>query len=161
MVKNVHDVLPYAVNFTVFAVIVAYLVRNPFKKFVFQRHERIKDQVGASARASEEAKKRIAGVNSALASFQQDVSRMSTEEIRSSTTEAVQIVEKAKKDAERIRLDAKKIAENEAQDLSDAARAEFLNQAIAAADAALRAGLKSEDHKSIMSDARSSIEAGV
>lgn len=154
-------ILPYAVNFSIFAVILVALIRNPFKKFVFQRHERIKDFLGASAKAGEEAEARIAKANALIHGFAAESRRVMAEEVVQAKQDAAQIVEKARQDAARVSAEAKKIAENETQELSDSVRMQFLSQAIAAADKDLRASLKKEHHNKILSKASSRIEAGV
>jgi len=160
MGESLKHVLPYAVNFSIFAIILGSLLRKPLQKFVFQRHERIKDFVESSAGAHASALDRAKRARGVLLSFDSEIAAVEAEELRLAKEEAAELIARAKKDVERVALDAKRIAENEAQELSDGVRAKFLLQAIDAADASLRDDLKSEQHNYILRAARSSIEAG-
>ncbi len=159
--SGLHGMLPYAVNFSIVVTLVVVGARKPLKKFVFQRHGRIKDFVEDSARAHKRAVERAESAKRALSQLDVESRRIKDAELDSAKREAAEILSKAEDEAARVRKEAEMIMAAESTDQDEKVKEEFLNRVIARAESKLQGGLRSDDHAQIVRRARSSIEVGV
>jgi F0F1-type ATP synthase membrane subunit b/b' len=160
-VHHIKDVVPYAVNFSAVVAILAVILRNPLKKFLYQRHEHMKDAVDAAASVHRKALQRFNAAKGASAGLSQEVSSIATAEKKSAQAEAAEIAQRAQAETLRLNQEADRLAQVEADDASYKVRANFLNQVVAQTEDSLRRGLKKDDHSAILKRAQSSIEVGV
>ncbi|RYZ97742.1 MAG: hypothetical protein EOP11_21615, partial [Proteobacteria bacterium] len=69
---HLHDVIPYAVNFSVVVVILAVVLKKPARKFIYQRHERMKDAFESATIAHQKAATRAEAARQAVAGLGQE-----------------------------------------------------------------------------------------
>lgn len=159
--SGVSALLPYAVNFSAVVLIVTVVAKKPLRKFVFQRHERIKDFVESSALAHRRAAERAEAAKRATAQLAAEAQKIKQADLDSAGREAAEILAGAEKEAARVRRDAERMMAVEAAEMEEKIRSRFLDQVISRVETKLQSGLRTDDHAKIVRRARSSIEVGV
>jgi F0F1-type ATP synthase membrane subunit b/b' len=142
--QHIQDVVPYAVNFSIVVAILAVVVRKPARKYIYQRHERMKDAFESATIAHQKAATRAEAARKAIGTLGQEEAAVMTRER--------QYAEQEKAD---------RLASHEQDDASGRVKEEFLNLVVAKAEESLRQNLKKDDHSAILKRAQSSIEVGV
>jgi F0F1-type ATP synthase membrane subunit b/b' len=160
-IKTMQEVVPYAVNFGVVVVILAAVIRKPARKFIYQRHERMKDAVESAAIAHRKAEDRVIAARQAMERVGREEAALLQREAAYSESERAGIVEKSKQEAQRLALEADRLALAEQEDASDRVRGQFLDLVVREAEESLRRGLKKDDHSALLKNAQKSIEVGV
>lgn len=155
------ELLPYAVNFSLFTVSVAVLARKPVKNFVYKRHERMKDFVLDAAKEKQEALERQTKANKKMEKLAQEESAMLAAAAVEAKAEAAALIEKAQQESQRISADAELIVSNEGEDRDRLLQRQLLDLACLKAEQGLAKELKKEDHSGLLKKAKSVIEAGV
>lgn len=160
-IKTMQEVVPYAVNFGVVVVILAAVLRKPTRKFIYQRHERMKDAVESAAIAHRKAEDRVSAARRAMEQVVREESALLQREAGYSEAERAVILEKTKQETQRLALEADRLAQVEQEDASDRVRGQFLELVVKEAEENLRRGLKKDDHSALLKSAQKSIEVGV
>lgn len=160
-IKTMQEVVPYAVNFGVVVVILAAVLRKPTRKFIYQRHERMKDAVESAAIAHRKAEDRVSAARRAMEQVVREESALLQREAGYSEAEKAVILEKTKQETQRLALEADRLAQVEQEDASDRVRGQFLELVVKEAEENLRRGLKKDDHSALLKSAQKSIEVGV
>ncbi len=160
MISELHEILPYAVNFSIVVAVVTFFARKPFQRLVFQRHEHLKDFIEASAKVFETAQARHKLIAEKLSNVEKEEREILANEIASAKKEAEEIVAKGKAEAERTKNEAARMAAAESADIESRVKAQFLDQVLKSVESRLKEDLKSDDHKKIVRQAQSSIEVG-
>ena len=156
--QGVREVIPYAINFSLVVVLLAVVARKPVKKFLYQRHERMKDFLEDSARVHARASKRNQEATHKLAQLSAETQTMIAREISAAKAEAAEMLVKAKEEAERVAKEAQRLADAEASDSQEQVKSIFVDLVISQAEGSLKAGLKKDDHSAIIKRAQNSIE---
>ncbi len=159
--SGLRDVIPYAVNFSVVVVTLAVLTRKPLKKFLYQRHERMKDAVEGAAIAHEKANTRIQAAKKKLESSASEEQQILQKEKQSLEQEKREILEAAKAEASRLANETDRLATFEQEEASEKVKEEFLQLVVRETENSLKSGLKKDDHHAILKRAQNSIEVGV
>jgi F-type H+-transporting ATPase subunit b len=154
------SLLPFVVNFTVVLVLLAVLARKPLRKFVYQRHERLKDFLESSAKEHELAASRLAAAEASLRGADGEVASIMEREARASAAEAADLVARAKEEAARAAREAEALVLSQASDASEKMKLQFVEMVISTTGDRLRSGLRHDDHSAIFERAQSSIGAG-
>ena len=153
--------LPYAFNFTIVVVALYFMMRKPAKKFVYQRHEKMRDAVESAAAAHRKAQERSSAAKKALAAVESEERAISQREKAGAQQESKEIQDKAQADATRIAREAERLAGVEQEEATDRVKGQFLNLVVRETELSLKRGLNKEDHSAIVKRAKNSIEVGV
>ena len=159
--QNIHALLPYAVNFSIVIIFLVYVARQPAKKFLYQRHERMKDSFEAAARAHQTAKDRSAAARGALQSVAAKESEIISTERKFAEQEKKEILEKSNIEAKRVLSEAERLVSVEQDESADRVKSVFLDLVVRGTEDSLRKSLKKDDHSAIVKRAQNSIEVGV
>jgi F0F1-type ATP synthase membrane subunit b/b' len=160
MEAALHHVLPYIVNFSIVVVLLFVVGHKPFQKFVFQRHERLKDFVEDSRKVFGTAQSRNTAISSKVSSLDREEREILDAELISARKDAEEVVAKGDAEAERILKDATKMAAAEAAEIEARVKAQFLDQVLNSVEGRLKEDLNRDDHKKIVQRAQSSIGVG-
>jgi F0F1-type ATP synthase membrane subunit b/b' len=141
-------------------VILGAVLRKPTRKFVYQRHERMKDAIESAAIAHRKAEDRAMAARKAVEGLAAETSTLAERERRAAEIERAEIIEKARQEAERLAKESDRLAQVEHEEASDRVKEAFLGEVVSAAEESLRRGLKRDDHSAILKHAQKSIEVG-
>lgn len=161
MAPEFKPLIPYFVNFAIVMAMVFAIARKPLRKFVYQRHERMRDAFEAAAIAHRKAAARAEAAKGALGSLASEERNILQRESSSAEAEKKEILEKAQAEAQRLLREADRMAGVEQDDASERVKGEFLNLVIAETESTLKRSLKKDDHSAILKRAQNSIEVGV
>jgi len=161
VIEGIQEIYPYAVNFTVVVCLLFVLLKNPLKKFVYQRHERMRDAVETAAAAHKAAAAREKSAKQALAAFATEESAMLARETAAAEQEKREIIEKAQAEGQRVLKEAERLASVEQGEASDKVKEAFLELVLQETEQRLKSGLKKDDHSAILKRAQNSIEVSV
>lgn len=159
--QNFHALIPYAVNFSIVVVFLVFVTRKPLKKFLYQRHERMKDSFESAARAHKKAAERSAAATSAIRGAPAKEAEIIANERRFAEQERSEILEKSQLEAKRVLSEAERLVGVEQEEAGDRVKAAFLDMVVRGTEESLRKGLKKDDHSAIVRRAQNSIEVGV
>jgi F-type H+-transporting ATPase subunit b len=159
--KNIQDVVPYAVNFSVVVVFLAVMLKKPLRKFVYQRHERMKDSFEAAAMAHQKASARASQARRALEGATAEEDSILSRERQFAEQEKKEIQQKTDHEAARLLAEAERMAANEQDEALGSVKEKFLDLVVRETEDSLRKGLKKDDHSAILKRAQNSIEVGV
>jgi len=155
------ELVPYFVNFTIVAILIYFMGRKPLRKFVYQRHERMRDAFEAAAIAHKKAALRAEGAALSLRGLPGEERVLLEREAASSEQEKKEILEKAQSESARILREAEHLASVEQEEASDRVKGQFLDMVIRETEDTLKRSLKKDDHSAILRRAQNSIEVGV
>jgi F0F1-type ATP synthase membrane subunit b/b' len=159
-VKNIQEVVPYAVNFSIVVVFLSVVLRKPLRKYVYQRHERIRDSIESATIAFNRAKERADRASAALRGLAGEVQGIKESERQAALREKQQIEAAAQTESARWALEGQRMAEADAQEAGQKIKEQFLRLVVAQAEAKISGGLDKGRHEEILKGARASIEAG-
>ena len=159
--QNIQEVIPYAVNFGVVLVILAATLKKPARKFLYQRHERMKDAFESATIAHQKAALRAEAARKAVSALAAEEGALLAREREFAEQEKQEILVKARGEAQRVEEEAERLAGAEQADASGRVKEEFLRLVVEQTEESLRKNLKRDDHQAIVRRAQSSIEVGV
>jgi F-type H+-transporting ATPase subunit b len=157
--SGLSDLVPYAINFSIVASAAVYFGREPVRKFVYQRHERMKDLIESASRAKKVAEKRYLEVQNKLQTITDESRKILSEAEQDAKTEASLLLSRADQEVGRLNTDTDRILRNEEESRANKLRNNMINLAIASAEQSLRKNLKKEDHSAIISRAKSRLDS--
>lgn len=159
--SGISAIVPYAVNFSVVVVILAAAAKNPLRKYLYQRHERMKDAFDSARVALQKSESRHSAAKKAKASIADEEAALIAKEKEFAERERASILAKAREEAGRVSADVERLAKVEYEEASERVKSQFLDLVVREAEEALRRGLKKDDHIAIVKRAQNSIEVGV
>ena len=159
--SGLSQLIPYVVNFSAVVGILGYVGRKPLQKFLYQRHEHLKDLMESAARAYHSAKERFEKTSGKLSHFDREAKEILQRAEHAGVEQAEEIMKNATADVERVAKDAERILANEINEHQKTIRNRVINEAIEKTKEILKKDLKSEDHSRILKSVRSSLEAEV
>ena len=139
------DLIKPAVNFSLFAALIVYVVRDPLATFMRDRTARIRAALEAGTRAKREAEALHAQLERETAELPQTRARMVAEMREVAERERALLLERSRQAAERIRLDAKLAAEQEAEAARSELRDVVVQQAVNEATRLVREAMTPDD----------------
>lgn len=154
-------VIPYAVNFSIVIVILAVATKKPLRKYLYQRHERMKDAFEAAKIAFAKSEARHSAAKQAVDSLSAETSSIEAREKQFADQERASILSKAKEESQRIAAEVERLAQVEQEESSERVKNQFLDLVIRDTEEALKKGLKKDDHSAIVKRAQNSIEVGI
>ena len=161
MAPEFQPLIPYFVNFAVVVVMIFLIARKPLRKFVYQRHERMRDAIEAAAVAHRKAASRAEQAKRAVASLSSEEAAILQREAASAETEKKEIMDKAQAETQRVLKEADRLAAVEHDEASERVKGQFLDLVIRETEDTLKRSLKKDDHSAILKRAQNSIEVGV
>lgn len=161
MSAEIVGVLPYAVNFSILVIALVFFTRKPFQRFVFQRHERIKDAVLSADKDKRLASDRMDAVARALKTFNEDAEKIRNDERHAGVLESAAIAERSKQELARISAESIRIIENESRERELLVRRKFVDLVAKDAEGKLSKNLKRDDHGGLIKRAGAHIEVSV
>jgi F0F1-type ATP synthase membrane subunit b/b' len=126
-------------------VLLVYAIRGPIRTFLSERTARIRAALEAGANAKREAETLRAQLERDTADLPNVRARLIAEMRETAESERRLLLEKARATAERIRLDAKIAAEQEAEGARAALRKSTVEQAVAEAVRLVRDSINPQD----------------
>lgn len=160
MQHELSALIPYFVNFAIIVIGLGFAISKPFSRFVYQRHEHIRDLVESAKKEKLLIEAKMKELESGLTHLRATSEKMLNDERAAATAEALQIADKSRQEAARIEADADRIIENELREGELKVKAIFVNQVIADAESKLQKDLKREDHAHLVKRASGTIEVG-
>lgn len=161
MNHELEPLIPYFVNFAIVVGLIVWYGRAPLRKFVYQRHERMRDAVEAAARAHKKATARAEAASRALAGVSAEEKSVLARDAVTVDQEKREILDKAQAEAVRVAREAERLAGAEQDEATDRVKGQFLDLVVHETEEVLKRNLKKEDHSAIFKRAQSSIEVGV
>jgi F0F1-type ATP synthase membrane subunit b/b' len=153
--------IPYFINFGIVVVLCVVLFHKPLHKYVYQRHERMRDAVESAAVAHRKATDRAEAAKRALEGVSQEEKAILSKEAAGAELEKQEVLEKAQSEARRVTREADRLAGVEQEEATDRVKTAFLNLVVHETEESLKRGLKEDDHSAILRRAQNSIEVGV
>lgn len=161
MAPEFRELIPYFVNFSIVVALLFVMGRKPLRKFVYQRHERMRDAFEAAAIAHKKAAARADSAARALKGLSAEEGALLRAESESLEREKREILDKAQAEAARVLKEAERLAAVEQDEASDRVKGQFLSLVIRETEDTLKRSLKKDDHSAILKRAQNSIEVGV
>jgi F0F1-type ATP synthase membrane subunit b/b' len=153
--------IPYFINFAIVIALLVWMLRAPFRKYVYQRHERMRDAVESAAVAHRKASDRAEAAKRALATVSAEEKRILAQDAATVDQEKKDILDKAQAEALRVGRETERLAGAEQEAAGDRVKGQFLDLVVREAEESLKRGLKKEDHSAIIKRAHDSIGVGV
>jgi F-type H+-transporting ATPase subunit b len=141
-----------AINFALFVFVLARALRGPVKEYFRSRTESIRGALAAGARAREEAENLRATLARDVADLPALRQRLRTDLREAAERERDTILTAGKQAAERLRADARTLAEHEFSAAREALRAEVIEEAVRQATVIVRAAVRPEDQERFVRD---------
>lgn len=161
MAPEFKPLVPYFVNFAIVVAMIFAIARKPLRKFIYQRHERMRDAFEAAAIAHRKAASRAEAAKAALGSLAAEERNILQRESSSAEAEKKEILEKAQAESQRVLKETDRLASVEQDEASERVKGQFLDLVIRETEDTLRRSLKKDDHSAILKRAQNSIEVGV
>jgi F0F1-type ATP synthase membrane subunit b/b' len=154
------EVFPYFVNFSITIALLVFMTRKSLRRYVYQRHERMKDAVESAAIAHQKALARIEAAKKAIAGADTEEQRLSAAERAMVEQEKNEILQKSRAEATRQAQESDRLASAEREEAFEKVKAQFLAAVVQGTEQKLKANLKKDDHSAIIKRAQNSIEVG-
>ncbi len=161
MSAEFQPLIPYFINFGIVLALVVFMARKPLRKYVYQRHERMRDSFEAAAIAHKKAADRAEGARRSVAELANEERVLLQRESASAEQEKREILEKAQAEVQRVTRDAERLAGVEQDEAADRVKGQFLDLVVRETEESLKRGLRRDDHSAILKRAQNSIEVGV
>ncbi len=161
MSPEFQPLVPYFINFAIVVAICVYAGRKPLRKYIYQRHERMRDAIEAAAIAHRKAAARAEDARKMVAGLPSEESALLKREAAGAEQEKKEIIEKGQLEAARVLKEADRLASVEQEEASERVKGQFLDLVIAETESTLKRSLKKDDHSAILKRAQNSIEVGV
>lgn len=155
------EVFPYFVNFTITLVLIVVMARKPLRRYVYQRHERMKDAVESAAKAHAKALARSEAAKRAISALSAEEQSMVARERTQAEQEKSEILQKSRAEAERVLREADRLAAVERDEAFAKVKEQFIDLVVQGTEQHLKQSLKKDDHSAIVKQAQHSITAGV
>jgi len=140
------------VNFLLFVALLVRFLRVPIRDYFRARSERLTEGLAAGARARERAEALRATIARDLADLPALPPRLRADLLAAAEREREQLIERGRQAADRIRADARLLAEQEFAAARNALRDELIEDAVRQASALLRQALKPGDQQRLLRD---------
>ncbi|MCW5889390.1 MAG: hypothetical protein KIT14_02435 [bacterium] len=142
---QITDLILPAINFALFAALLVWKLRGPIVEYFRERTERIRDALAAGTRARAEAAALEAEIARDLAELPALTSRIRADLRAAAETERDHLVAQGRRTAERLRNDARLLADQEARAALRDVRREVADEAVREATALVRGALGPDD----------------
>lgn len=151
----------HLINLVILLALIAKFAGPNIKNGLKSRAERVGREIDEAAALHAEAKEILAEYNEKLAGFEAQRIELLDEFKAMGAAERDRIIAAAKIDAERIRNEAKRVAENEAARAKAKLESEIVDRAVASAQSAIREQLNEDDHRRLVADYFGQLESSI
>jgi F-type H+-transporting ATPase subunit b len=149
---SILDLVYPAINFGLFLALIIWQGRGPIKEFFRERTERLRDALAAGANARREAQELRAQIERDLAGLPQLREKLKNELRSAAEREREKILQQARALSERIRNDARLLADQETAAAKREVRNEVIEEAIRSATGIVRQALTPADQERFVRD---------
>jgi F0F1-type ATP synthase membrane subunit b/b' len=141
-----------ALNFLLFAVLMARVLRGPIREYFRERTTRLREALEAGIRARQAAETLRAELARAVANLPALRERLRADLRAAAEREQQRLVEAGRQAAARIRKDAALLAQQEFATARDAVRREVIEEAVRQATALIAQGIRPDDQERFVRD---------
>jgi F-type H+-transporting ATPase subunit b len=159
-IPGLGDLFWPALNFIIFVAVLVHFLRGPVGEYFRARTARLRDALLAGARAREEAEALRAALVRDIADLPALQEQLRQDMRAAAEVEAEHLVALGRRAAERIRSDARALAEQELEAARGQLRQETIDEAIRQATKLIRRALQPEDQHRFVRDFVSRAEIG-
>jgi F-type H+-transporting ATPase subunit b len=138
------------VNFSIFVALLVYFLRGPIREYFRERTERLRNALAAGARARREAEELRATLAKDVADLPALRERLRADALATADRERANMIAAGVSAAERIRTDARLLADHELADARQSLRREIIDEAVREAIAIVRKAMRPEDHERLI-----------
>jgi len=149
---TIADLLWPALNFLLFAALLARALRGPIREYFRERAERLRDGLEAGRRAQREAEALRAEIERDIAGLPALRERLKADLRAAAEQQRNALIEGARRVADRLRNDARVLADQEAASARVALKGEVVGEAVREAMALVRAAARPEDQERFVRD---------
>jgi F0F1-type ATP synthase membrane subunit b/b' len=139
-----------AINFLLFAGLIARLLPGPVREFFRQRTARLRDALAAGRRALAEAEETRAALERDVRELPGTIAQLKADIQAAADRERTNLLDVARRAADRIRTDARLLAEHEVAAARHALRTEVADEAIRQATTLIRGGIRGDDQERLV-----------
>ncbi len=140
------------VNFLLFVGLIVWKLPGPVREFFRQRTARLRDALAAGKRALAEAEETRATLERDVRELPGTVAHLKADIHSTAERQRANLLEVARRAADRIRADARLLAEHEVAAARHALRSEVVDEAVRQATDLIRGGIRPEDQERLVRD---------
>ena len=140
------------INFAIFAALIIWQLPGPVREFFRQRTQRLREALAAGSRALTEAEATRAALERDVRDLPSTVTNLKADIRATAERERANLLDVARRAADRIRSDARLLAEHEIAAARDTLRTEVVEEAIRQATVIIRDAIRSEDQERLVRD---------
>jgi F-type H+-transporting ATPase subunit b len=140
------------INFVLFVGLIAWKLPGPVKEFFRGRTERLRQALAAGRRALAEAEETRAALERDVRELPNTIAQLKADIRAAADREHANLMEMTKHAADRIRSDARLVAESEVTSARSGLRSEVVDEAVRQATAMVRDTIRPEDHERMVRD---------
>ncbi len=146
------DFIQRIVNFTILAGALFFLLRKPVKKAFADRTQGIQERLADLEKQKEEAEKKYAEYKGKLALLEQETAKIIASYIAEGEAAKAQIIDEAKKMAEKMQEQAKVAIQQEFEKAKTQIQGEIVNEAVIAAEKLIKKEINDEDQDRLVNE---------
>jgi F-type H+-transporting ATPase subunit b len=146
------DFIQRIVNFTILVGALFFLLRKPVKKVFADRTQEIQESLADLERQKEAAEKKYAEYKGKLALLEQETGEIIASYIAEGEAAKAQIVDEAKKMAEKMQEQAKVTIRQEFEKAKAQIQGEIVNEAVVAAEKLIKTKINDEDQDRLVNE---------
>ncbi len=140
------------VNFAVLLLVIVKFGKKPFKEYLKNRHETVKERIEQAERLLKEAQEVKALYVEKLSKLPEEIEAFRAHALKEAETERTKILAEAQELASRIREQARLAYEQEMKETLSRVRAEVVAHTIKTAEEVVRERFTKEDHDRMVED---------
>jgi len=140
------------INFLIFAAIIIWKLPGPVREFFRERTARLRDALAAGKRALAEAEETRATLERDVRELPATIAHLKADIHSTADRQRTNLLDVARQAADRIRADARLLAEHEVAAARHALRTEVVEEAVRQATDLIRAGIRAEDQERLVRD---------
>ena len=152
---NQHPLIAFlvqVVNFAVLLLVIVKFGKKPFKEYLKNRRETVKERIEEAERLLKEAQEIKALYAGKLSKLPEEIEAFRAQALKEAETERTKILAEAKELASRIREQARLAYEQEMKETLSRVRAEVVAHTIETAEEVVRERFTKEDHDRMVED---------
>ena len=138
------------VSFVLLVILFGYVLKKPVRAFLMKRQEDIRNSLEQSATKEEESQKNFENWERKLNSLGQEIADLHQKISQEGEVERQRIVERAQEEGDRIRQQAKVVAEQEVKKACAALRREMVDLSIELAEKLLKGSTRPQDQERLV-----------
>jgi F-type H+-transporting ATPase subunit b len=141
----------YIIDFVIYAGLLWFFLKGPARKFLADRHERIKTELETATRMREEAEKKLSALNELLAQAEGEVANIKQQFLADGEREKARIEAETEVQLEKVQANARKTLEQEMAKLRQQLEKDLVDEVLARTEAKVRVKLDANAQKKLAS----------